>query len=1089
MILFKKVSVLRGGWRWFPNFHPGLVLGLLLGILSHHQAVATEPADPTQPYVGIGLDGFSYWGDDYALADLQAQSEYVNFSWGLPNVDAKGWPLTDVRVLVSSDQLAVGTYKVMAQGQIQAINPSAGAVANLVYNATTNETTADWILSAQTSGNVWLDFTNTRRTNAGALNTGFVNLHIWRPGIPTDGSVMFMPHYLAAIEDFSLLRSMGVVNANGNPAQHWSDRALMGWAGETVDSTNSPWGIAYAGTNAMYNGTATNTYWPGGYVSDRGRPWEMLVLLANATTNDLWINLPVRVDDDYVTKLAQLLCYGSDGVNPYTSPQVNPVYPPLNQNLKIYIEYGNEVWNTGPGFNCFYWVADLTLAALNDPNHPICYDGIPDQNTGHFRYTAWRSSTISLIFRQVFGDAAMMTKVRPILSAQVGNANQVLQIGLQWADGFYREVRSNNPAVLQPSDLWYGGGGAAYYDSTVAPFLLETNLVGTNLQVTAYTTPDLMTQYFAGLPNPDFAESTAVDATWTKAYGLKLTSYEGGPGPGGSSLGGIAGAAVAPLYNADPRMKTCMIAAQNIWIANGGDLLTYFDLTGDGPWGFGDNTNTDTSTNTIKLQAIDAIRSQPGTSVTLGTQVPATIPVATNPAAAIIITGGYIDPATGLQSIGAGADPAQSPALLFPLHPAAPGTYKFALGFANTPGATVELLVNGQSAGIWTLPAANASGIIDSARLTATLTNGLNVARLRVLSGSTEIHDLTVLSLYAADPPTFAPPAGTYNDSQSIQLSATTPGASIYYTTDGSLPSPTNGMLYAGPFPLNVSATINALVVASGYTNSPVSTANYVINNINYGVLAGWDFSGAGGHAATDGDAASVASTYHDPGAQPGTLTLSANASPAALYWGTGEGAMNTRSFTLPDLAAAKANGDYFQFAVAPVAGNTLSLSSLTYVAYQQELPASGPLPTMVTEYSTNGFATPGASIDTNDTIQAGWAGNAEVINLAGISALQNTAATVTFRLWGYGFGAWQDSGLGEVPGDDLDVAVKGTATVPGAVLLGAQMRGANLQLSWPQGTLLEATNITGPWITNPAASPYSMSPTAPWKFFRVKVQ
>jgi hypothetical protein len=78
---------------------------------------------------------------------------------------------------------------------------------------------------------------------------------------------------------------------------------------------------------------------------------------------------------------------------------------------------------------------------------------------------------------------------------------------------------------------------------------------------------------------------------------------------------------------------------------------------------------------------------------------------------------------------------------------------------------------------------------------------------------------------------------------------------------------------------------------------------------------------------------------------------------------------------------------------------------------------------------------------------------------------------------------------LGEVPGDDLDVAVKGTATVPGAVLLGAQMRGANLQLSWPQGTLLEATNITGPWITNPAASPYSMSPTAPWKFFRVKVQ
>ncbi|MEI9984560.1 MAG: hypothetical protein WDN69_15960 [Aliidongia sp.] len=37
----------------------------------------------------------------------------------------------------------------------------------------------------------------------------------------------------------------------------------------------------------------------------------------------------VFASDDYVTKLAQLLAYGSDGVNPYTSPQADPVYPPL----------------------------------------------------------------------------------------------------------------------------------------------------------------------------------------------------------------------------------------------------------------------------------------------------------------------------------------------------------------------------------------------------------------------------------------------------------------------------------------------------------------------------------------------------------------------------------------------------------------------------------------------------------------------------------------------------------------------------------------------------------------------------------------
>jgi hypothetical protein len=49
---------------------------------------------------------------------------------------------------------------------------------------------------------------------------------------------------------------------------------------------------------------------------------------------------------------------------------------------------------------------------------------------------------------------------------------------------------------------------------------------------------------------------------------------------------------------------------------------------------------------------------------------------------------------------------------------------------------------------------------------------------------------------------------------------------------------------------------------------------------------------------------------------------------------------------------------------------------------------------------------------------------------------------------------------------------------------------GNNLQIAWPQGVLLEATNVTGPWITNPAAtSPFTSSPTLPQQFYRVRVQ
>jgi hypothetical protein len=38
-------------------------------------------------------------------------------------------------------------------------------------------------------------------------------------------------------------------------------------------------------------------------------------------------------------------------------------------------------------------------------------------------------------------------------------------------------------------------------------------------------------------------------------------------------------------------------------------------------------------------------------------------------------------------------------------------------------------------------------------------------------------------------------------------------------------------------------------------------------------------------------------------------------------------------------------------------------------------------------------------------------------------------------------------------------------------------------------GTLLEADQITGPWTTNIANSPYTVQPTAPMKFYRVIVQ
>jgi hypothetical protein len=54
---------------------------------------------------------------------------------------------------------------------------------------------------------------------------------------------------------------------------------------------------------------------------------------------------------------------------------------------------------------------------------------------------------------------------------------------------------------------------------------------------------------------------------------------------------------------------------------------------------------------------------------------------------------------------------------------------------------------------------------------------------------------------------------------------------------------------------------------------------------------------------------------------------------------------------------------------------------------------------------------------------------------------------------------------------------------------LSVEQIGGNIVLTWPQGTLLEATDVTGLYTTNNAASPCTNSPTGDKKFFRVIVK
>jgi len=61
-------------------------------------------------------------------------------------------------------------------------------------------------------------------------------------------------------------------------------------------------------------------------------------------------------------------------------------------------------------------------------------------------------------------------------------------------------------------------------------------------------------------------------------------------------------------------------------------------------------------------------------------------------------------------------------------------------------------------------------------------------------------------------------------------------------------------------------------------------------------------------------------------------------------------------------------------------------------------------------------------------------------------------------------------------------------STAPPVTLTIAPAGAGNLTISWLAGTLLQSTNVTGPWTTNPAVSPCLVTPANSQIFFKVRV-
>jgi len=85
-----------------------------------------------------------------------------------------------------------------------------------------------------------------------------------------------------------------------------------------------------------------------------------------------------------------------------------------------------------------------------------------------------------------------------------------------------------------------------------------------------------------------------------------------------------------------------------------------------------------------------------------------------------------------------------------------------------------------------------------------------------------------VTSGAATSTPAFSPAAGTYQGTQTVTITDATPGAVIYYTTDGSTPT-TSSTLYSAPIIVSASETLKAIAATTDNAASAVASATYVI--------------------------------------------------------------------------------------------------------------------------------------------------------------------------------------------------------------------------------------------------------------------
>jgi hypothetical protein len=211
-----------------------------------------------------------------------------------------------------------------------------------------------------------------------------------------------------------------------------------------------------------------------------------------------------------------------------------------------------------------------------------------------------------------------------------------------------------------------------------------------------------------------------------------------------------------------------------------------------------------------------------GTTPTAASSVysgPITV-TATETIHAVAVAGGYLD-----SNISTATYTKNTQAAM-PTFSPAPGTYSAAQQVAlksATSGTTIYYTTNGATPTTastkYTAPVAiSATTTLKAIATAPNLTNSAVASGLYSIQAGTS----TVAT------PTFSPAPAHYPSAFYLSMSTTTPGATIYYTLNGTTPT-TLSPKYVGAIVIHVTTTVKVIAVAPSMTNSAVATGVYTI--------------------------------------------------------------------------------------------------------------------------------------------------------------------------------------------------------------------------------------------------------------------